>query len=50
MLENAARYADTRVAVSLAEDGDSIVLTVTDDGPGVPTEDRERIFERFTRV
>jgi signal transduction histidine kinase len=30
--------------------GDHIQVTVSDDGPGIPAEDVERIFERFLRV
>jgi signal transduction histidine kinase len=47
--DNAARHAASRVALSLAADTDRAVLAVTDDGPGVPAEQRERIFERFAR-
>lgn len=55
LLDNAARHADTTVAVTLTtrtdEHGTEIVeLVVDDDGPGVPVEDRERIFERFVRL
>ena len=50
LVDNAARHARSRVAVSVAmEDGEAIVR-VDDDGPGVPVADRERVFERFTRI
>jgi signal transduction histidine kinase len=50
LLDNAASHADSAVQVTLREDAESIELVVRDDGPGVPEEDRERIFERFARV
>ncbi|MDA0353607.1 MAG: ATP-binding protein [Chloroflexi bacterium] len=52
LLENAARYAAERITVELREDRRSgrIELVVADDGPGVPAEARERIFERFARL
>jgi signal transduction histidine kinase len=48
--ENAARHARSRIAVTLAETGPDVVLTVTDDGPGIPTAERERVLERFVRL
>jgi two-component system OmpR family sensor kinase len=52
VLRNALRFtaAGSSVAVDLARDGPSIVLTVTDQGPGVPAAELERIFEPFYRV
>lgn len=39
----------TSVVASLARDGDDVVLTVEDDGPGIPTELVGSLFERFAR-
>jgi len=50
LLDNAASHADSTVNVTLHETATAIRLVVSDDGPGVPSEDRERIFERFARV
>jgi signal transduction histidine kinase len=50
LLDNAARHADSAVAVGLVTDDHTVELTVDDDGPGIPTEERERVFERFTRL
>ena len=50
LLENANRYARSRITVELTPNGDSVVLVVSDDGPGVPADARERIFDRFTRL
>ncbi|MFF9852155.1 sensor histidine kinase [Streptomyces litmocidini] len=49
--DNAARHARSEIAFDLAEQPDGrVVLGVEDDGPGVPPEDRERVFERFVRL
>lgn len=50
LLDNAARHARGRVEVSLVGEGNQVVLAVDDDGPGVPEAERERVFERFTRL
>jgi len=50
LLDNAVRHAASRACVSVREDGGWAVLTVTDDGPGIPPEDAERVFRRFARL
>ena len=50
LLDNAVRHAASRVCVSVLRDGGWAVLTVTDDGPGIPPEDAERAFGRFARL
>ncbi|CUR55005.1 Two component signal transduction histidine-protein kinase/phosphatase [metagenome] len=49
LLDNAVRHARRQVHVSLLGSATQVVLEVSDDGPGVDPEDRERIFERFVR-
>ena len=49
LLDNAARHARSVVRVRVQPDGARVALSVEDDGPGVPPELRERIFERFVR-
>lgn len=51
LIENAVRYAKFRVDVAVMLDGDEARLTVTDDGPGIPSDaDGERAFGRFVRL
>ncbi len=50
LIDNAARYARTQVAVSVTLDGEAARLCVADDGPGIHAVDRERAFGRFTRL
>ena len=50
LADNAARHAASRVAIGVARDGAQAVLTVDDDGNGIPPEERERVFERFVRL
>jgi len=51
LVGNAAKYSPkgTRITVSVASDGQRVVLTVDDEGSGVAEADRERIFTRFYR-
>ncbi|MCZ2827194.1 MULTISPECIES: sensor histidine kinase [unclassified Modestobacter] len=49
LLDNALRHARTTVSVSLIATHQAL-LTVRDDGPGIPVDQRERVFDRFTRL
>jgi signal transduction histidine kinase len=48
--DNAARHARDRIVFGLTERAGNVVLTVSDDGPGIPAAERERVFERFVRL
>ena len=50
LLSNAVRHAQSRVVVGLTSTDGCVELVVTDDGPGIPASDRERVFERFVRL
>jgi signal transduction histidine kinase len=50
LVDNARRYARSKVEVTIARQRHVAVLTVHDDGPGIPAEERGRIFERFVRL
>ena len=50
LLDNAVRHAASGVSVTLEEIGSAAVLTVANDGAGIPVEDRQRVFERFARL
>ena len=48
--ENAIRHASSRVDVTLVERGEEVVLTIDDDGPGIPATERARVLQRFVRL
>jgi two-component system sensor histidine kinase TctE len=52
LLDNAIRYTQTggQVTVRVEPGPGAMVLTVEDNGPGIPEAERERVFERFHRV
>jgi len=50
LLDNAGRYADSSIDVSLRANGQLAMLTVDDDGPGIPEHMRDDVLNRFVRV
>ncbi len=50
LLVNALRYAQTTVHIRWHSAADAVIIEVHDDGPGIATADRERIFQPFARV
>lgn len=49
LLENAQKYA-TSAAIDVSTAGDTVILRVIDDGPGIPPDDLTSLFEPFFRV
>jgi signal transduction histidine kinase len=50
LVDNAVRHASSSVVLAAHEETGRAVLTVADDGPGIPADERERVFERFARL
>ncbi|RPF28026.1 signal transduction histidine kinase [Georgenia muralis] len=50
LVDNAGRHATAEVGLTLTRDGAHAVIEVSDDGPGIPQADRERVFDRFVRL
>ena len=52
LVDNAVKYSGShgKVHVELRREAHTVVLTVADNGPGIPEEDLPRVFERFYRV
>ena len=52
LVENAVNYSPegTEVSLGAAQDNGTYTITVSDSGPGIPSEDLTRVFERFYRV
>ncbi|TDD30721.1 HAMP domain-containing histidine kinase [Actinomadura sp. KC06] len=50
LLANAERHAVSTIEVTVHTEPGEAVVEVRDDGPGIPRADRDRVFERFTRL
>lgn len=50
LIDNALRFAQSRIEIDAWIEGEALHVTVTDDGPGVPASERERVFEPFARA
>ncbi|WP_344766862.1 HAMP domain-containing sensor histidine kinase [Aeromicrobium panaciterrae] len=50
LADNAARHASSRIELGVAEVNGNAVVSVDDDGAGIPEAERERVFKRFVRL
>jgi heavy metal sensor kinase len=50
LIDNALRYAASRVVITATAHGDVVQVQIDDDGPGIPAADRSRVFDRFVRL
>ncbi|MBS0506001.1 MAG: sensor histidine kinase [Proteobacteria bacterium] len=50
LIDNAGKWARTRVVVDVRRDGEQLCFTVDDDGPGIPEDERQRMFERGVQL
>ena len=52
LLENAAKYSpsDTPVTIAAASHGDRVLISVEDEGQGIPADQREHVFDKFARL
>jgi signal transduction histidine kinase len=49
-INNAARYARSRIRIELMQTPNEYIIAVEDDGPGIPANERERVFDSFVRL
>jgi len=50
LLDNACKWADSQVVLSIGQTIDGFVIEVQDDGPGIPEAERAQVFSRGTRL
>ncbi|WP_419188529.1 ATP-binding protein [Stutzerimonas stutzeri] len=50
LLDNACKWASSRVELTIERSGDGFVLLVDDDGPGIPAQQRDKVIDRGVRL
>jgi signal transduction histidine kinase len=50
VVDNAVHYAESRVRITASAADGTVRVDITDDGPGIPAAQRERVFDRFVRL
>ncbi|WP_211747985.1 ATP-binding protein [Paenibacillus sp. Marseille-Q4541] len=50
VLDNARKYSDSVIHISVRSDGDHVIISVRDQGTGIPAEELPKVFDRFYRV
>jgi signal transduction histidine kinase len=50
LIENAAKYGAPPITLAAKREGSDVVLSVTDEGAGIPPEERERVLAPFYRL
>jgi len=50
LLDNAAKYGGDDIKINLNKNGDCIIISVIDDGPGIPVAQKKKIFNKFYRI
>lgn len=50
LILNAIKYTETEVSIKCEQEGNKIIVSVKDNGPGIPEKDLERVFEPFVRL
>jgi signal transduction histidine kinase len=50
LVDNAGKYGAPPIVVAVEKSGDNVVFSVSDEGPGIPAAERERVFDPFYRL
>jgi signal transduction histidine kinase len=50
LVDNAERHAEAEIGLAVHETQTEVAIQVDDDGPGIPMESRDAVFERFSRL